>query len=52
MLSSAVSSKTAVSTFTLTTWRFLIKAPDLGKLSIMYDAENVGLGQFCSDENQ
>ena len=52
MLSSAVSSKTAVSTFTLTTWRFLIKAPDLGKLSVMYDAENVGLGQFCSDENQ
>ena len=28
---------------TLTTWRFLIKAAYLGKLSVIYDAENKGL---------
>ena len=37
---------------TLTTWHFLIKAPYLGKLSVMYDAENVGLSHFSSDENK
>ena len=26
-----------------TTWRFLIKAPYLGKLSVIYDTENKGL---------
>ena len=31
---------------------FLIKAPYLGKLSVMYDAENVGLKSFSSDENK
>ena len=34
---------------TLTTWRFLIKMPYLGKLS---DAENKGLSHFSSDENK
>ena len=33
-------------------WHFLIKAPYLGKLSVMYDAENVGLSHFSSDENK
>ena len=33
-------------------WRFLIKVPYLGKLSVMYDAENVGLSHFSSDENK
>ena len=37
---------------TLKTWRFLIKVPYLGKLSVMYDAENVGLNHFSSDENK
>ena len=37
---------------TLTTWHFLIKAPYLGKLSVMYDAESVGLSHFSSDENK
>ena len=37
---------------TLTTWCFLIKAPYLRKLSVMYDAENVGLSHFSSDENK
>ena len=27
----------------LTTWRFLIKAPYLGNLSVIYDAENKGI---------
>ena len=36
----------------LTTWRFLIKAPYLGNLSVIYDAENKGLGYFPSDENK
>ena len=36
---------------TLTTWCFLNKVPYLEKLSVMYDAENVGLGHFYSDEN-
>ena len=36
---------------TLTTWRFLIKAPYLGKLSVMYDTENVVLSHFSSDKN-
>ena len=33
-------------------WHFLIKAPYLGKLSVMYDMENVGLSYFSSDENK
>ena len=37
---------------TLTTWRFLIKTPYLRKLSVMYDAENIGLSHFSSDENK
>ena len=37
---------------TLTTWRFLIKAPYLGKLSVIYDTENKGLSHFFSDENK
>ena len=37
---------------TLTTWRFLITAPCLGKLSVMYDVENVGLSHFSNDENK
>ena len=36
----------------LTTWRFLIKAPYLGNLSVIYDAENKGLSYFSSDENK
>ena len=36
----------------LTTWRFLIKAPYLGNLSVTYDAENKGLSYFPSDENK
>ena len=32
----------------LTTWRFLIKAPYLGNLSVIYDAENKGFGYFSS----
>ena len=35
-----------------TTWRFLIKAPYLGKLYVIYDAENKGLSHFPSDENK
>ena len=34
-----------------TTWCFLIKAPYLGNLSVMYDAENKGRSYFPSDEN-
>ena len=34
------------------TWRFLIKAPYLGKLSVIYDAENKGLSHFPRDENK
>ena len=30
----------------LTTWRFLIKANYLGKLCVIYDAENKGLSHF------
>ena len=55
VISSAVSSKTAAASLlhnTSTTWHFLIKAPYLGKLSVMYDAENVGLSHFSSDENK
>ena len=37
---------------TLTTWHFLIKAPYLGKLSVIYDTENIGLSHFSSDENK
>ena len=33
-------------------WRFLIKAPYLGKLCVIYDAENKGLSHFPSDENK
>ena len=33
---------------TLTTWRFLIKAPQLGKFSVMCDTEN----NLSSDEKQ
>ena len=36
----------------LTTWRFLIKAPYLGNLSVIYDTENKGLSYFPSDENK
>ena len=32
--------------------RFLIKVPYLGNLSVIYDAENKGLGYFSSDENK
>ena len=55
VISSAVSLKTAAASLlhnTLTTWHFLIKAPYLGKLSVMYDVENVGLSHFSSDENK
>ena len=55
VISSAVSSKTAAASLlhnTSTTWHFLIKAPYLGKLSVTYDAENVGLSHFSSDENK
>ena len=34
------------------TWRFLIKAPYLRKLCVIYDVENKGLGHFPSDENK
>ena len=37
---------------TSTMWRFLIKVPYLGKLSVMYNTENVGLSYFSSDENK
>ena len=33
-------------------WRFLIKVPYLGYLSVIYDAENKGLSYFSSDENK
>ena len=36
----------------LTMWCFLIKAPYFGKLSVMYDAEIVGLSHFSSNENK
>ena len=54
MLSSAVSSKCVAVEHLLmnntpTMWRFLIKVPYLGKLSVMHDAENIGLGCFSSD---
>ena len=45
-------SSTALNNTQLTTWRFLIKAPYLGNLSVIYDAENKGLGYFSSDENK
>ena len=32
----------------LTMWHFLIKVPHLGKLSVMYDMENVGLSYFLA----
>ena len=52
MLLSTVSSKTVVEQLplnnTLTTWHFLIKAPHLGKLSVMCDTEN----NLSSDENR
>ena len=49
MLLSTVSSKTVVEqNNTLTTWHFLIKAPHLGKLSVMCDTEN----NLSSDENR
>ena len=52
MLLSAVLSKSVVEHLilnnTLTTWRFLIKVPYLGKLSVMCDAEN----NLSSDEKQ
>ena len=51
VISSAVSSKTAAASLlhnTLTTWHFLIKVPYLGKLSVTYDAENVGLSHFLA----
>ena len=35
-----------------TTWHFLIKAPYLGNLSVIYDAENKGLSHFPSNENK
>ena len=30
----------------------IIKVPYLGKLSVMYDTENVGLSHFSSNENK
>ena len=36
----------------LTMWRFLIKAPYLGNLSVIYDVENKGLSYFPSNENK
>ena len=50
MLSSAVSSKTAVSQAPSLPWFFLIKVPYLGKLSVMYDAKNKGFSKFSSSE--
>ena len=47
--------KTAVDSLlqhTSTTCHFLIKAPYLEKLSVTYDAENVRLSHFSSDENK
>ena len=35
-----------------TMWRFLIKAPYLGKLCVIYDAENKGLSHFSSNKNK
>ena len=35
-----------------TTWHFLIKAPYLGKLCVIYDMENKGLSRFPRDENK
>ena len=52
---SSVSSKTATKHLinnTFRMWPFLIKAPYLGKISVMYDAENVGLSHFSSNENK
>ena len=37
---------------TLTMWHFLIKAPYLRKLSVIYDVENKGLSHFSGDENK
>ena len=37
---------------TMIMWCFLIKAPYLGKLSIIYDGENKGLSHFSSNENE
>ena len=35
-----------------TMWHFLIKAPYLGKLCVIYDTENKGLSHFPNDENK
>ena len=43
---------TVLNSTQLTTWHFLIKAPYLGNLSVIYDAENKGLSYFPSDENK
>ena len=43
---------TVLNSTQLTTWRFLIKAPYLGNLSVIYDAENKGLSYFPSDKNK
>ena len=52
MLLSTVSSKSVIEHLllnnTLTTWLFLIKAPYLGKLSVMCDVEN----NLSSDKNR
>ena len=37
---------------TQTTWYFLIKVPYLGKLSVIYDAENKEFSHFSSDKNK
>ena len=51
-ISSAVSSKTAASTFNEQYFDNMAYSTYLGKLCIMYDAENVGLSHFSSDENK
>ena len=48
----SLSTLTVLNNTQLTTWRFLIKAPYLGKLCVIYDAENKGLSHFPSDENK
>ena len=48
---STVSTSTSMKN-TQTTWCFLLKAPYLGKLSVIYDAENIGLSDFSNDENK
>ena len=51
---STVSSSTFNSSMNNTqmAWCFLIKAPYLGKLSVIYDTENKGFNHFPSDENK